>query len=187
VAYDFGGGVPFAPSGRAKRLQREAGYSLKSATSAGSPMPRIDPNQLNPRTGSNYPQPYARQPAGRSKLALGQAGGLTDFGVNLSRLPPGAWSSQRHWHSHEDEFVYLLSGELTLITDAGEQLLHPGDCAAFSKNVPDGHHLINRGTETAVYLEIGSRVDADVCSYPDIDLRADENGYTHKDGTPYPR
>jgi uncharacterized cupin superfamily protein len=150
-------------------------------------MPRIDASQVSPRKGSNYPQPFAEQAAGRAKQALGQAGGLTDFGVNLSRLPPGAWSSQRHWHSHEDEFVYLLSGELILITDAGEQLLHAGDCAAFPKNLPDGHHLINRGAEMAVYLEIGTRSDEDACTYPDIDLHADERGYTHKDGTLYPR
>lgn len=150
-------------------------------------MPSIDPNQVSPRTGSSYPEPFAQQAAGRSKQALGQAGGLTDFGVNLSRLPPGTWSSQRHWHSHEDEFVYLLSGELILITDDGEQILHAGDCAAFPKNVPNGHHLINRSAEVAVYLEIGTRSEGDVCSYPDIDLRADENGYAHRDGTPYLR
>ncbi len=150
-------------------------------------MPRIDPNQVSPRTGSNYPQPYAQPAAGRTKQALGQAGGLTDFGANLTQLPPGAWSSQRHWHSQEDEFVYLLSGELTLITDAGEQTLRAGDCAAFPKNTPDGHHFINRSAEVAVYLEVGTRSDADVCTYPDIDLCADERGYTHKDGTPYPQ
>lgn len=150
-------------------------------------MPKIDLQQAPRRQGSNYPEPFAENAAGRIKLALGNAGGLADFGVNLTRLPPGAWSSQRHWHSHEDEFVYLLSGELSLVTDAGEQLLRAGDCAAFPKNVPDGHHLINRGTETAVYLEIGTRADEDACTYPDIDLHADERGYTHKDGAPYPQ
>jgi len=148
-------------------------------------MPRIDLQQIAPRHGSNYPEPYAQLPAARVRLALGQAGGLNDFGVNLTRLPPGAWSSQRHWHSLEEEFAYVLSGELTLVTDTGEEVLRAGDCAAFPKNVANGHHLQNRGKEEAVYLEIGTRHDDDVCHYPDIDLQADASGYTHNDGTPY--
>lgn len=151
-------------------------------------MPRIDVTTVPERTGSGYPPPFAANAGARSKLALGDAGGLSDFGVNLTRLPPGAWSSQRHWHSHEDEFVYVLSGELTLITDAGEQRLRADDCAAFPKAVANGHHLVNRGTETAVYLEIGTRCENDSCSYPDIDLHWDpQAGYTHRDGTPYPK
>jgi uncharacterized cupin superfamily protein len=149
-------------------------------------MPRIDVSAVPERTGSNYPAPFAEHAGARIKQALGNAGGLTDFGVNLTRLPPGAWSSQRHWHTREDEFVYVLSGELTLITDAGEQILHAGDCAAFPRNIPDGHHLINRSSGMAVYLEIGSRAEDDACSYPDIDLHAHpQDGYTHKDGSPY--
>ncbi len=148
-------------------------------------MPRIDSTEIHHRTGSNYPPPFDRQAAGRVKQALGQAGGLTGFGVNRCELPAGAWSSQRHWHSHEDEFVYVLSGELTLVTDAGEVMLRAGDCAAFAKNVADGHHLINRSSEPAVYLDMGTRQEGDVCTYPDIDLLASEDGYTHRDGTPY--
>jgi uncharacterized cupin superfamily protein len=149
-------------------------------------MPKIDLATVPERRGSGYPAPYAQAAQGRIKQALGVAGGLDDFGVNLTRLPPGGWSSQRHWHSSEDELVYVLAGELVLVTDAGEQPLRAGECAAFPKNVPDGHHLINRSAETAVYLEIGTRSKDDACHYPDIDLYVEgEQGYTHKDGTPY--
>jgi uncharacterized cupin superfamily protein len=150
-------------------------------------MPKLDLSVITGRIGSNYPAPFAERVAGRVKQALGAAGGLKDFGVNLTQLPPGAWSSQRHWHSEEDEFVYVISGELTLITDAGEQLLRAGDCAAFPKSVRDGHHMINRSHEIAVCLDIGSRWANDICSYPDIDLHADQDDYSHKDGQPYPR
>ncbi|MEY2115554.1 MULTISPECIES: cupin domain-containing protein [Rhodanobacter] len=150
-------------------------------------MPRIDTATVPERKGSGYPPPYAAFAGERRKQALGDAGGLTDFGVNLTHLPAGAWSSQRHWHSHEDEFVYVLSGELVLLSDAGEQVLRAGDCAAFPRNVADGHHLINRSGEMAVYLEIGSRSNEDACSYPDIDLHLERGAdrYSHKDGTPY--
>lgn len=149
-------------------------------------MPKIDVDTVAERTGSGYPQPYAASAGGRIKKALGKAGGLQDFGVNLVRLPPGTWSSQRHWHSSEDEFVYVLSGELVLITNQGEQILQANECAAFPKNLADGHHLVNRGTDTAVYLEIGSRHDDDVCSYPDIDLHLDrQTGFTHKHGASF--
>jgi uncharacterized cupin superfamily protein len=151
-------------------------------------MSKIDIPAVPERKGSSYPTPFSEAVGARIKQALGNAGGLTDFGVNLTRLPPDAWSSQRHWHTSEDEFVYILSGELTLITDAGEQTLRTNDCAAFPKNVPDGHHLINRGSEMAVYLEIGTRSADPTCSYPDIDLHVDPKvGYQHKDGTPYAR
>ncbi|MEO8810847.1 MAG: cupin domain-containing protein [Rhodanobacter sp.] len=151
-------------------------------------MPRIDVSRVNERTGSGYPTPFAAAAGARSKQALGDAGDLKDFGVNLTRLPPGAWSSQRHWHTHEDEFIYVLSGELALVTEAGEQALSAGDCAAFPKDCADGHHLINRGAQMAVYLEVGSRSDHDRCHYPDIDLHWDSIAgvYTHKDGSPYP-
>ncbi|MGH8158007.1 MAG: cupin domain-containing protein [Rhodanobacter sp.] len=149
-------------------------------------MPKIDIRTIPERKGSRYPAPFAPCTDARTKQALGDAGELTDFGVNLTQLPPGTWSSQRHWHSAEDEFVYVLSGELVLVTDAGEQTLRADDCAAFPKNVADGHHLINRGAETATYLEIGTRRADDTCSYPDIDLHLDRHvGYTHKNGTPY--
>lgn len=149
-------------------------------------MPKLDLTSLPARTGSNYPEPFAALARARLKQALGTAGGLTDFGVNLTRLPPGAWSSQRHWHTEEDECLFVLSGELTLITDAGEESLVAGDFAAFPKNRPDGHHVINRSNEVASYLEIGSRSATDVCHYPDIDMQGDADGsYVHKDGTPY--
>ena len=106
----------------------------------------------------------------RLRQRLGEGGGLKDFGVNLTRLPPGNWSSQRHWHSHEDEFVYVLEGELTLIEDDGETLLRANDCAAFPKNDPNGHHLINKSSAMVTCLEVGTRSEQDVCQYPDIDL-----------------
>src|SRR6185437_732878 len=125
---------------------------------------------------------------GRTRRALGNAAGLTQFGVNLLTLPPGAASSQRHWHSAEDEFVYVLSGEVTLITDAGEQELRAGDCAGFPMNDGNGHQLVNKSADLATCLEIGARSNHDVCTYSDIDMKIDSKigRYTHKDGTPYP-
>ncbi|HTQ13123.1 MAG TPA: cupin domain-containing protein [Rhizomicrobium sp.] len=153
-------------------------------------MPRIDVKQVPVREGSSYPAPYDREVRARQKQRLGDAGGLSDFGVNLTRLPPGTWSSHRHWHSAEDEFVHVLSGELVLVTDAGEEILRAGDCAAFPKNSGDGHHLINRGAQTATYLEIGTRTMGDICSYPDIDMHLDKSagkGFTRKDGSDFSR
>ena len=151
-------------------------------------MPKIDLKAIPQRTGSSYPPPFNEKPGGRIRQALGNAGGLSDFGVNLLSLPPGAWSSQRHWHTAEDEFVYVLSGELTLVTDAGEEILRAGDCVAFPKNASNGHHFINKSNALATCLEIGNRSDDDVCYYSDIDLHIDTKvgRYTHKDGTPYP-
>jgi uncharacterized cupin superfamily protein len=148
-------------------------------------MPKIDIEKAALRIGSAYPEPFRQAARNRKKRKLGDAGGLTQFGVNLVRLPPGEWSSQRHWHSQEDEFVYVIEGEATLITDAGEQILRAGECAAFPKNAPDGHHLINKGTADVVYLEVGSRIEEDVVEYPDIDMRGLPSGFVHKDGTPY--
>jgi uncharacterized cupin superfamily protein len=135
-------------------------------------MPKLDVASIPKRTGSGYPAPFHEVAKDRARQRLGDAGGLTQFGVNLLTLPPGAWSSQRHWHSGEDEFVYVLSG----------------DCAAFPKNVPDGHHLINKSHANATVLEVGTRSEEDFCDYPDIDLKIDsrDGKYTHKDGTPYP-
>ena len=121
---------------------------------------------------------------------MGDALGLTAYGVNLVRLPPGALSSQRHWHSHEDEFVYVLEGELTLVSDAGEQVLTPGMVAGFPAGKADGHHMINNSEAWAVYLEVGSRSDDDACHYPDIDLflTSEASGgrrFTRKNGAPY--
>jgi uncharacterized cupin superfamily protein len=151
-------------------------------------MPKIDVSTVPERIGSDYPAPFDEPVSGRIRQALGKAGGLTDFGVNLMHLPPGVWSSQRHWHSHEEEFVHVLEGELTLVTGAGEQLLRAGDVAAFPRNVPDGHHMINHGTIVAVYLDIGSHCADDTCSYSDIDLciGPEPSDYTHQDGTKYP-
>lgn len=109
-------------------------------------MPKIDLAVVPEVRGSGYPAPFNAPCAGRLRQRLGEAGGLKDFGVNLMRVPPGGWSSQRHWHSHEDEFVYVVAGELVLVEDAGETLLRAGACAAFPKNSGDGHHLINRTT-----------------------------------------
>jgi uncharacterized cupin superfamily protein len=150
---------------------------------------RIAPKSLPTSTGSGYPAPFDAPCAARVRTRLGNAAGLTDFGVNLLRLPPGVWSSQRHWHSEEDEFVYVLEGEVVLISDSGEEVLSAGDCAGFKAGVADGHHLQNRTNKDAILLEVGSRRDeTDACGYPDIDLRLPGNadGYTHKDGTPYP-
>lgn len=148
-------------------------------------MPKIDVAKVMVRKGSMYPEPYRQKAKDRLKQALGDAGGLTQFGVNLVRLPPGEWSSQRHWHTHEDEFVWVLEGEVTLKSDAGETVLRAGECAAFPKNAPDGHCLVNKSGAEAMYLEVGSRVPGDVTEYPDIDMRATDDGYFRKDGTRY--
>ena len=151
-------------------------------------MPRIDIKSVPEHKGSTYPSPFAQPCHDRVRQALGDAGGLSDFGINLLRLPPGAWSSQRHWHSAEDEFVFVVSGEVVLISDTGETTLHAGECAAFPKGASDGHKLLNRANATAVVLEVGSRSADDVCTYSDIDMKVSESaGFTHKDGTPYPK
>jgi len=149
---------------------------------------RIDVPAVPVVKGSRYPSPYHEPCAERARQRLGDAAGLTDFGVNLLRLPPGAWSSQRHWHSAEDEFTYVLEGEVVLVTGAGEELLGPGDCAGFKAGEEDGHHFQNRSARDAVILEVGSRRPAeDEGDYPDIDLRflKGRAGYVHKDGTPF--
>ena len=150
----------------------------------------IDPATLPPRRGSSYPEPFRNQAEGRIKRALGDPCGLTHFGVNLVELPPGCWSSQRHWHTHEDEFVYVLDGELTLVTDAGDQVLRAGMAAGFAAGSADGHHLINRSDRSAVYLEVGTRrEDVDEVDYPDIDMAVrqgpDGQRYVKKSGEPH--
>jgi uncharacterized cupin superfamily protein len=151
-------------------------------------MPKIDLAAVPRRMGTGYPPQFNAACAQRVRQRLGDAGGLTDFGVNLMRLPPGNWSSQRHWHSHEDEFVYIVEGELTLIEDQGETILRAGDCAVFPKGTGNGHHMINRTGATAVYLEVGSRQQDDLTTCSDIDMMsANADGrFVHKDGTPYP-
>ncbi|HEY1753522.1 MAG TPA: cupin domain-containing protein [Caulobacteraceae bacterium] len=152
-------------------------------------MKKLDLDALPTETGCNYPAPYDRPCLGASWKRLGDGGGLTQFGVNLSRLPPGVSSSQRHWHSHEDELIYVLEGELVSVTDDGEETLRAGDCVAFRAGEPDGHHLVNRSQRDAVVLEVGARdPDRDRCTYPDIDMVAvpGQRPYLHRDGTPYP-
>jgi uncharacterized cupin superfamily protein len=137
--------------------------------------------------GTRYPAPYDAPCRERVRHRLGDAVGLTQFGVNLLRLPPGSWSSQRHWHQREDEFAYVVEGELVLVTDAGEELLRRGDWVAFKAGVRDGHHLQNRTDREAVLLEVGTRAgDAEVVEYPDIDLRLQSGRWLHRDGAPYP-
>jgi uncharacterized cupin superfamily protein len=151
--------------------------------------PALDPEEVAVRRGSSYPAAFKEPCRTRIKRALGDALGLTNFGVNLVTLPPGAWSAQRHWHSHEDEFVYVLDGELTLITDGGEQALTAGQVAGFPAGKADGHHLLNKGTAPVTYLEVGDRNAEDVCTYPDIDLHLaptpDGHVFTDKKGEPY--
>ena len=151
-------------------------------------MPKIDIASVPQRKGVGYPAPFAALSAERVRQRLGNAGGLYDFGVNLTRLPPGNWSSQRHWHSHEDEFVFVLEGELILIEDDGETVLRAGDCAAFPKNSGNGHHLINKSSAMAVYLGVGSRARADLTTCSDIDMMSSnaDGRFVHKDDTPYP-
>jgi uncharacterized cupin superfamily protein len=133
--------------------------------------PALDPDTVPARAGSSYPAPFRAAVEARRKRPLGDPLGLSQFGVNLVVLPPGCWSSQRHWHSHEDEFVYVLDGELTLVSDGGEQVLSPGAAAGFPAGKADGHHLINRADRPATYLEVGSRrEDVDEVDYPDIDM-----------------
>jgi uncharacterized cupin superfamily protein len=149
---------------------------------------RIDKDKVPVITGSRYPAPFDAPCSARARQRLGDAAGLTDFGVNLLRLAPGVWSSQRHWHTAEDEFVWVVSGEVVLVTDEGEQVLRAGDCAGFPAGAPNGHHLQNRSDAEAVILEVGSRrPEDDGCDYPDIDLMLaeGESGYSHRDGTPY--
>jgi len=149
-------------------------------------MKKIDLSIVPAQAGSTYPRPFDELCRAQSCQRLARYAGLTQFGVNGTVIEAGAWSSQRHWHSHEDEFVWVLDGELTLVTDAGEETLRAGDCAAFRSHDPDGHHLLNKSGRPARVLEIGTTDPKDRCTYPDIDMIADDRGYTHRDGAPYP-
>lgn len=135
-------------------------------------MPKVDIAGAPVRTGSGYPEKYKAQCDGRSKIAIGDLGGLTQFGVNLTRLAPGAASAHRHWHQNEDELVYMLEGEAVLVEDNGETVLRPGDAAAFKAGVAVGHMIVNRGDKDAVFLEVGTRAEEEVSSYtdPDVDM-----------------
>lgn len=151
-------------------------------------MPKIDPDTAPTRHGTGYPQPYDAPCRERSRRRLGEAAGLTQFGVNRLVLPPGQWSSQRHWHSAEDEFVWVLEGEAVLIDDAGETRLKAGDCAGFKAGDPNGHHLVNRSDRDAVILEVGGRrPEEDRVDYPDIDMTyaGADAVFRRRSGEPY--
>ena len=160
------------------------------ATSRPLNLPALDPETVTAVSGSGYPEPYRAAVAGRAKRRIGNALGLTHFGVNLVRLAPGAASAQRHWHVSEDEFVYILEGTVELVTDAGAQTLTAGMAAGFPAGKSDGHQLVNRTKRDVLYLEVGDRrPESDEIDYPDIDLRlVNRNGklvFTHKDGKPW--
>jgi uncharacterized cupin superfamily protein len=146
---------------------------------------RIDVAALPSVVGTLYPQPYDEPCRTRERKRLGDVAGLTQYGVNLLRLPPGAWSSQRHWHTGGDEFIYVLSGEVILVTDDGDEVLKAGDCAGFKAGDKNGHCLQNRSGADASVLEIGSRIPGEAAYYPGIDLAATGGGYLHTDGMPY--
>jgi len=150
----------------------------------------IDIDAAPRKTGSIYPAPYDALVAGRSSIRLGEAGRLTQFGVNMVILEPGAKSSMRHWHMHEDEFVMVTEGEVTLVQDAGPVVMRPGACAAFPAGVADGHHFINHTKDEARFLVVGTKAPREVATYPDDDLRVElvegAATFTRHDGSPYP-
>src|SRR5687767_6265536 len=152
--------------------------------------PALDPAAVSPRSSSFYPEPFRSRVLPREKRALGDACGLTKIGVNLTTLPPGKESSMRHWHTLEDEMIYVLEGEVVLRTDEGEQTLVAGMCAGFAAGSKNGHQLINKSSRPVRYLEISNRDPQDVAAYSDVDMayRKDAKGgavFTHKDGTPF--
>jgi uncharacterized cupin superfamily protein len=150
-------------------------------------MKKIDLERAPVSAGSRYPEPFTVPCRNKRRLRLGVAAGLKHIGINLLELQPGAWSSQRHWHTHAEEFVYVLEGEVVLVTEGCEEVLRTGECAAFLPNDANGHHLQNRSGFVARILEIGSaNLRDDEARYPDIDLHANQSGYFRKDGTPYP-
>jgi uncharacterized cupin superfamily protein len=152
-------------------------------------MPKIDIASLASDSRTGYPEPFRQIVLGRARKRLGDAAGLSQFGVNLTTLKPGAWSAQRHWHAAEDELVYVVAGEVTLCEDGGETVLRAGDAAGFKAGVANGHCLVNRSGADTVYIEIGTRAARERAEYPDIDMRMerDENRarYLHKSGEPY--
>lgn len=151
-------------------------------------MPKIDLDAAPTGHGTSYPDPFAEPCKPRRRWRLGDAVGLDQFGVNLLRLPAGAWSSQRHWHEGEDEFVWVLQGEVVLVEDEGETLLRAGDCAGFKAGVTNGHCLQNRSDAEVVLLEVGTRKPGgDRGEYPDIDMTFASGTFYRKDGTPYPK
>ena len=151
----------------------------------------INPEEVPIQNSTNYPDVFKSIVAGRFRQRLGNFAGLKNFGVNLVKLSPGSASALRHWHSHQDEFIYILEGTLIIVTDAGEEILTPGMAAGFPANEANGHHLINRSNRDAIYLEVGDRTPNDTGNYPDDDLiaKAGDNSksvvFTRKDGTVY--
>jgi uncharacterized cupin superfamily protein len=152
-------------------------------------MGKINLDGVPAKTGSIYPPPFAAKMAGRSSLRLGQAGGLTQFGANLVILEPGARSSLRHWHAHEDEFVMVTQGEVMMVLDEGETAMRAGDCAAFPAGDQNGHTFINRSDAEARFLVVGTKANPEFATYPDDDLKVEMRDgtatFTHHDGTPY--
>lgn len=151
-------------------------------------MPKLDLTRVPVKTGSIYPPPFAAMMAGRTSLRLGEAGGLTQYGVNLVTLAPGALSSLRHWHEKEDEFVMVTEGECVLIDDGGETVMRPGDCAAFPAGAANGHQFVNRSAAPATFLVVGTKAPREVAHYPDHDMKvvieAGAARFTREDGSP---
>jgi uncharacterized cupin superfamily protein len=150
----------------------------------------INALDVEARVGTTYPEEFRKEVESRSKRVLGDLFGLSNYGVNMVELAPGAWSAQRHWHTREDEFIYVLSGELTLVTEEGRQLLTAGMIAGFPAGESNGHHLVNESDASASYLEIGDRIPEDEVFYPDIDLQlvSGQDGdriFTRRHGEPY--
>ncbi len=176
---------------RPKRLAPQARETTSNASDMQPKSPALDPRSLKMQTGTSYPSPHDEICANRMKARLGDTLGLNNFGVNYVCLPPGTASSQRHWHTKQDEFIYIIKGQLVLVTDAGAQVMCAGTVAGFPAGKPDGHQLINRTDKDAFYMEVGDRTEGDTGEYSDIDMRAvrDDSGFlfVHKDGTPYPK
>jgi uncharacterized cupin superfamily protein len=147
-------------------------------------MPKIDLQKIEPTNGTGYPPPFDRPVQERWYQRLAPEAGLIAFGVSRVVLKPGAWSSQRHWHAGEDEFLVMVSGEGLLVDDDGEHVLRPGDCAAFPMNERNGHHVQNRSDEDCVFVAVGAGADQGG-EYSDIDMAFTPDGYVHKDGRPY--
>jgi uncharacterized cupin superfamily protein len=153
-------------------------------------MSKIDQSKLTPMTGSGYPEPFASMMAKRSYLRLGDAGGLTQFGANITILEPDGMSSMRHWHMNEDEFVMVTQGEVVMVTDDGESVMRAGDCAAFPAAVENGHHFTNKSGAEARFLVIGTRAARETVYYSDVDMKVEDvdgvGTFTRKDGSPMP-
>ena len=148
-------------------------------------MPKIDLAAVPEKSGTNYPDPHAMKVKARRWKPVGDAGGLSLIGVNYCTIPPGTWSSQMHNHSHEDEFLIILSGEGRLVTSKGEDILKPGEMVAFPAG-GEAHHIRNEGSEDLVFLVVSNRNEMDGCTYPGLDMKVGPDGiYRHEDGTPY--